>query len=51
MKAERYYWMSRCELAEKVISESPCDPDITEAQTAAYLSWQGFKGQKPNDND
>src|SRR5690606_7217009 len=29
------YWKRRCEAAERYISESPCDPDITKTQNAA----------------
>lgn len=29
------YWSERCKLAEKINSENPCDPDITEGQMQA----------------
>ncbi len=34
------YWRARCEKAEKFISESPCDPDVTKGQIWANDSWQ-----------
>lgn len=37
------YWKKRCELAEMYIEESPCDPDITMHQLAAYSAWNHFK--------
>lgn len=37
------YWKKRCELAEMYIQESPCDPDITNSQLAAYGAWNHFK--------
>ena len=37
------YWKKRCELAEMYIEESPCDPDITMNQLAAYSAWNHFK--------
>tara|TARA_R110000782_G_scaffold9054_1_gene29303 strand:- start:1099 stop:1335 length:237 start_codon:yes stop_codon:yes gene_type:complete len=37
------YWKKRCELAEMYIEESPCDPDITMSQLAAYSAWNHFK--------
>ena len=37
------YWKKRCELAEMYINESPCDPDITVSQLAAYNAWNHFK--------
>lgn len=37
------YWKTRCELAEKYIEETPCDPDIYEEQIVAYNSWGEFK--------
>lgn len=40
------YWKKRCELAEKFILESPCDPDIHEDQIKAYNEWTDFKGDK-----
>lgn len=36
------YWQKRCELAEKFIAESPCDPDITETQVAAHKEYKEF---------
>lgn len=41
------YWKRRCEAAEKYINESPCDPDITPAQEAAYDAWQEIVKQQP----
>lgn len=37
------YWKTRCELAEKYIEESPCDPDIYNDQQEAYKKWMEFK--------
>lgn len=37
------YWKKRCELAEKYIEETPCDPDIYEEQIVAYNNWGEFK--------
>lgn len=37
------YWKKRCELSEKYIQESPCDPDIYDSQLNAYIEWQNFK--------
>lgn len=39
---ETEYWKIRCELAEKVIEECPCDPDITSGQIIANSAYQGF---------
>lgn len=33
------YWKQRCEAAERYISVSPCDPDITEEQFRAHSEW------------
>lgn len=41
------YWKRRCEAAERYINESPCDPDITPAQEAAYDAWQQIVEQEP----
>jgi len=40
LKKDLRYWKSRCKLAEKFISESPCDPDIYPEQMKAYNKWQ-----------
>ena len=40
------YWKRRCELAEKFIKSSPCDPDIKEDQLEAYNKWQKQKNKK-----
>jgi len=40
---ELEYWKQRCELAEKYIEETPCDPDIYEEQIVAYNNWTEFK--------
>lgn len=40
------YWKKRCELAESYIEESPCDPDITINQLAAYSAWNDFKSSE-----
>ena len=37
------YWKKRCELAEKYIKETPCDPDIYKEQMIAYNNWMEFK--------
>lgn len=42
MNKEIEYWKTRCELAEKYIKESPCDPDITDSQITAYHNWLDF---------
>lgn len=44
---ERDYWRERCELAEKYIKESPCDPDIYPDQLQAYQEWKEFKRTNP----
>lgn len=36
------YWRHRCLLAEKCLSESPCDPDITNEQIKAHNSYNEF---------
>lgn len=36
------YWRNRCLLAEKCLSESPCDPDITNEQINAHNSYNEF---------
>lgn len=36
------YWKKRCELAEKCLKESPCDPDITKAQIEAHQKYNDF---------
>lgn len=36
------YWKKRCELAEKYISECPCDPDIYDSQLEAWTEWLVF---------
>lgn len=38
-EAER--WKVRCGLAEKYISETPCDPDTSKDQWKAYQDWMG----------
>lgn len=43
------YWKHRCEAAESFISESPCDPDITEKQIKAYAYWKKLYNIKPED--
>ena len=40
---DKAYWKKRCELAEKYIDESPCDPDIYPEQWDAWDKWQTFK--------
>jgi len=40
-KSDRY-WRIRCELAEKCLEESPCDPDISAEQIAAHKSYNEF---------
>ena len=41
------YMERRCIAAEAYIDESPCDPDITQAQWAAYRFWEGIKSVTP----
>ena len=36
------YWKTRCELAEKCLEESPCDPDITNEQIFAHSNYNAF---------
>ena len=43
MNTNKDYWETRCELAEKYINESPCDPDILTEQLVAYTKWCDFK--------
>ena len=47
LHAKANYWERRCELAEKCIEESPCDPDITSGQIKAHNEWTNFKQTKP----
>ena len=42
LSSELEYWKQRCELAEKFIEESPCDPDITTEQADAWDNYQWF---------
>jgi hypothetical protein len=37
-----YYLYKRCELAEKIIEECPCDPDITKGQVEAWRKYEEF---------
>lgn len=47
-----HYWQIRCELAEKCIEESPCDPDITQKQIDSLKEWEEFKNQPvPSQNE
>jgi len=43
MRHDGEYWKRRCELAEKYIDESPCDPDTYDDQITAYRKWMDFK--------
>ena len=43
------YWKQRCELAEKCIEESPCDPDITSDQIKAHNAYDKFISNYGND--
>ena len=36
------YWQIRCELAEKCLEKSPCDPDITKDQIEAHKEYNDF---------
>lgn len=36
------YWKQRCLLVEKCLSESPCDPDITNEQIKAHSDLREF---------
>lgn len=36
------YWRKRCELAERCLEESPCDPDITKGQIMAHKAYNEF---------
>lgn len=42
-----FYWKMRCALAETYIEESPCDPDITGEQIAAYREYTDFIKNNP----
>ena len=44
------YWKQRCELAEKCIEESPCDPDITSDQIKAHNDYNEFISNFGNDH-
>lgn len=39
---ELEYWKQRCELAEKCLEASPCDPDITSDQIKAWSEYHKF---------
>lgn len=43
------YWKQRCELAEKCLEESPCDPDITSDQIKAHNTYNKFISNFGND--
>lgn len=43
------YWKQRCELAEKCLEESPCDPDITSDQIKAHNAYNKFISNFGND--
>lgn len=43
---EKNYWKERCEAAERVINESPCDPDITSNQIKAINVWEEIKNRE-----
>lgn len=36
------YWRRRCELAERCLEVSPCDPDITKEQIVAHKAYDEF---------
>jgi hypothetical protein len=36
------YWETRCALAEKCLEETPCDPDITSEQIAAWAEYKAY---------
>ncbi len=36
------YWKTRCQLAEKCLDETPCDPDITYEQMKAWDAYHEF---------
>ena len=36
------YWKQRCQLAEKCLYASPCDPDITKEQIQAHREYNAF---------
>lgn len=51
MERDLEYWKKRCELAEKCMEESPCDPDITTGQIEAHAEWDDFrKGTNREEN-
>jgi hypothetical protein len=43
------YWKQRCQLAEKCIEESLCDPDITSDQIKAHNAYNKFISNFGND--
>ena len=43
------YWKQRCELAEKCLEESPCDPDITSDQIKVHNTYNKFISNFGND--
>lgn len=43
------YWQERCKLAEAIIEASPCDPDITAEQIAAWHAYHSFLKER-NEN-
>jgi hypothetical protein len=45
------YWKQRCLAAEDFIEKSPCDPDITDAQTEAYEKWKLIRDNIPLGSD
>jgi hypothetical protein len=42
------YWQTRCELFEKILAETPCDPDITPEQCKAWRDLDRFLTTVPN---
>jgi len=43
------YWKRRCALAEQCLETSPCDPDITAEQCAAWAAYHSFIKEFGND--
>jgi hypothetical protein len=43
------YWKKRCELAEKIIEETPCDGDICTKQIEAWEEYNSFMNLQIDD--
>jgi hypothetical protein len=45
------YWMNRARLAEAYIALTPCDPDVTPEQHAAYTAWKAVADDDINKDE